>query len=97
VRDYSLVFPGHFAEDAALIEAKGWLVGVAIEVGEDHYRPEFYDPVRLAQTVADDLQRDSLVVLDDIIVVPNVTSIAIEAAVRRLADEDFASLRPLPD
>jgi hypothetical protein len=38
-----------------------------------------------------------LVVLDNIIVVPSVTLVAIEAAIRQLADEDFASLSPLSE
>lgn len=94
--DYSLVLPGHFKEDAWLIEAKGWLAGVTIEVGDERFRLEFYDPVRLAQTVADELDQGGLIVLAHVIVVPRVTLAAIEAAVQGLADQDFALLRARP-
>jgi hypothetical protein len=68
---------------------------VTIIVGSERHRPEFYDPVRRQQTVADDVERSGLAALDNIIVVPEVTRGRIEEAVRRLADEGFASLRRL--
>jgi hypothetical protein len=95
VRGYSLVLPADFDEVAWLIETEGWFAGVTIEAGTDRYRPEFYDPVRLAQTIADEVRRSGIAVVENIIVVPAVTLDAIEASVGRLADEDFASRRAL--
>jgi hypothetical protein len=95
VRDYSLAFPAHVDEEASLIEARGWLAGVTIQVGDGSYPLEFYDPVRLAQTVADDLRTQGMSVLDNVVIVHEVTVTAIRAAVRQLAEQDFAALRAL--
>ena len=96
MRDYSLLFPDHFDEEAPIIASKGRLDGVTIIAGRERYLPEFYDPVRLEQTVADEVARSGHAALDNIIVVPEVTRARIEGAVRRLADERFVSLRPRP-
>jgi hypothetical protein len=96
VRDYSLAFPDDFDQEAALIETKGYFPGLRVFAGGDEYQPEFYDPVRLAQTVEDDLRHDIVFVADNVVVVTAVTRALIEQAVAHLATSDFRSLRPLP-
>jgi hypothetical protein len=56
-----------------LFETKGWLQGVAILVGDVRYEPDFYDPVRYAQTLADDVEVDGFAVPENVVVVAAVT------------------------
>ncbi len=94
--EYTLVIPSHFDEDASLIATKGWLQGVAILVADRRYEPVFYDPVRFAQTVTDDVRDQGVAVPENVVIVPEVTRVHIEGAVSRLAADDFALLRALP-
>jgi hypothetical protein len=96
MREFSLIFPEHFDEDASLIESKGWLAGVTVVVGIQQCSPEFYDTTRFAQTVADDVRLDGMAVPENIVVLPEVTRGSVENAVQQLAESDFAGLRPLP-
>ena len=50
--------------------------------------------MRFAQSVADDVEVDGIVVPENVVVVPEVTQTQIERAVKRLAAAAFASLRP---
>lgn len=97
MRNYSLNFPEHFDEQAPIIAAKGWIDGVVIVAGDRCYRPEFYDPPRFAQTVADDVDETGMVVPHNIVVIPKVTREHVEEAARRLAEADFVRLRPMSD
>lgn len=92
---YSLLLPDCFGEDESIIESKGWLAGVTIEAGTARYEVEFYDPVRFAQTIADDVRENGCVVPENVVVVPAVTRRHVEVAVERLAGSGFASLRTL--
>jgi hypothetical protein len=65
-------------------------------VGNERYRPEFYDTARFAQTVADDVRLDGMAVPENVVVLSEVTRGSVENAVRQLAESDFAALRPLP-
>ncbi|GHH59015.1 hypothetical protein GCM10018781_01360 [Kitasatospora indigofera] len=74
--------------DWAIQQAKGWLeVTVAWEGGRRAV--EVYDPVRLAQSVAVELNRLGHFTARDLLVVPSVTREHVEAAVSAIADEDF--------
>jgi hypothetical protein len=96
MREFSLIFPERFDEDAWLTESKGWLAGVTVVVGTQEYSPEFYDTVRFAQTVADDVRLDGMAVPENIVVLSEVTRDSVENAVLQLVESDFAGLRPLP-
>lgn len=86
--------PDWSKDDAWLHKTKGWLQGVAIVVGDVRYEPEFYDPVRYAQTLAADVEADGFAVPENVVVVSAVTRTEIRRAVERLAATGFASLRP---
>ncbi len=92
---YTLVMPDGLEDDAWLFETKGWLPGIAIVVGDVRYEPDFYDPVRYAQTLADDVEVDGFAVPENVVVVSAVTPTEIRLAVERLAATGFASLRPV--
>src|SRR4051794_25709204 len=91
---YSLVMPNGFDEDAGMIATKGWLGGVTILAGDVLYDVDFYDPVRFAQTVADEFEADGIAVPANVVVVAEVTHVQIARAVERLSAAAFASLRP---
>lgn len=74
--------------DWAVQEAKGWLE-VTVVRGGGRRVVEVYDPVRLAQTVTDELGRCGRFSAANLVVVPSVTAENVEAAVTALADEGF--------
>jgi hypothetical protein len=93
VTDYSLALPDHLDEDAGTIEAKGWLADATVTLSDGRSLSlSFYDPARLAQEVADELDRTGFFAERNLIVVPNVTREQIERAVRELSETDFAGL-----
>ncbi|WP_157597301.1 hypothetical protein [Streptacidiphilus rugosus] len=74
--------------DWAVQEAKGWLnVTVAWDGGRQVV--EVYDPVRLAQAVADETARLGLFTARRLLVVPSVTRENIESAISAIAGKDF--------
>ncbi len=92
---YRLVFPDYFDNRAAEIEAKGYFADVTIEAGGLQYRPVFYDPTRLAQTIDDELRIGTPANTEpNVVVVKRITRLDIELAVAHLADADFADLSP---
>ena len=72
--------PDHFDADAAVIEAKGWLEGVVIEVDGVEHRPVFCDAVRLSQEVADAVAAQGFFYERTLVVVPAVTREHVERA-----------------
>ena len=86
---YRIRYPPHFETDGQIIEAKGWFLGVVVEVdGVEHY-PMFYDPDRLSQECADAVARNGFFYEQNIVVVPRVTRDHIEAAVDKLSRSGF--------
>ncbi|MFD0256842.1 hypothetical protein ACFVH7_00985 [Kitasatospora indigofera] len=87
--DYRIEWPVPMDEyDWAIQQAKGWL---AVTVAWDGGRRavEVYDPDRLAQSVAVEVNRLGHFTARDLLVVPSVTREHVEAAVSAIGDEDF--------
>jgi hypothetical protein len=84
VTDYSLVFPEWFDDHAWEVESKGWFGEAKLTFTGKSYRINFYDPVRLAQEIADELERGSPFFEPNLVVVPSVTRQDMETAVQFL-------------
>ena len=95
VSTYTLVMPDGFEDDAWLFVTKGWLPGVTIFVGDVRYEPEFYDAVRFAQTLVDDVNVNGFAVPENVVVVREITLMQVQRAVERLAAAGFVALRPV--
>jgi hypothetical protein len=65
-------------------------------VGDVRYEIELHDPVRFAQTGADDIETDGIAAPVTVVVPREVTYAEIDGAVRRLAAAAFVPLRPTP-
>jgi hypothetical protein len=78
---YEIEFPKGFDEFEWEVEAKGWLQGVVVTIERRRYRVTFYDPTRLAQDIADELQEKSVYLESNVLVVPSVTRAHMEKAV----------------
>jgi len=89
---YEITYPDGLDEyDWAEIEAKGWLDVVVTWPG-GRRTLSLYDPVRLSQTIEDDVGRHGYFVAATMIVLPAVTRAGIERAVARMAEANFAEL-----
>ncbi|ANM30465.1 hypothetical protein ABI59_14135 [Acidobacteria bacterium Mor1] len=85
-REFRVEFPVFFEEcDWQTIEAKGWLTGVVVVARDRRSTVTFYEPVRLGQTIEDDLSTDAIFFERNLIVLPSVTRRNMEAALDRMA------------
>ena len=83
---YKLILQDWCDEEEQMVEAKGYYPA-AIEFDGQTVQVEFYDPVRLSQTVDDDVARQSYFVEQKkIIVVEKVTRGEMEKAARKAAE-----------
>ena len=96
--EHELELPEDFAEYEYEYEAKGYLAGARILRGGEHAQVVFYDPVRLAQDIEDELAAGNCPAYPNLVVVPEITKQSITRAVESLAESDFAELvfRPTP-
>jgi hypothetical protein len=78
--------------DWAMIEAKGWLE-VTVRWADGERVITFYDPVRLAQTVHDELAQQGHFAEPGLVVVPAVTKDAIESTVTVMAQHNVIEVR----
>ena len=87
--DFQIEWPAPMDEyDWSVQEAKGWLdVTVAWDGGRKVV--EVYDPVRLAQSVEDEVARTGRFTARRLLVVPRIAPESIEAAITAVADESF--------
>ncbi|MDR2564896.1 MAG: hypothetical protein LBC97_02330, partial [Bifidobacteriaceae bacterium] len=76
-----LVLPDGFDEYAWVVEAKGWYQSARLKLDGRMIPVEFYDPCRLAQTVADEVEGRGRSLLTRVIVVERVTREAMIEAV----------------
>jgi len=81
---YSLVFPKDFDEHESEVTAKGWFGNARLISSGRQYRLIFYDPVRLGQTIEDDLQSECVFFEPNLIIVRSVTRSDMEKAVEFL-------------
>lgn len=77
-----VIFPADFDKYAGEVEAKGWLSGALLSVSGKEYSLTFYDPVRLAQTIHDELERGNVFYEPNLVVVRAVTRSEMEVAGR---------------
>lgn len=80
-----LEFPEGFDDFAWEAEAKGWLPGVRVRVGDRAYTLTFYDPVRLAQDLEEALEQRVVFAERNLLVLKEVTRANIVAAVAEIA------------
>ena len=52
--DYRINFPDFFDDEEWVFESKGWII-LVLTYRNKNYELVFYDPVRLMQTINDDL------------------------------------------
>jgi hypothetical protein len=90
--EHELELPEDFADYEYEYEAKGYLAGARILRAGEHAEVVFYDPVRLAQDIEDELAAGNCPTYANIIVVPEITQEAIARAVQSLAESGFAEL-----
>jgi hypothetical protein len=89
---YSLVFPEDFDDYEWEITTKGWFGEARLNLSGKQYRLIFYDPVRLSQTIEDDLQHRSAFFEPNLIIVRSVTRSDMERAVELLVRSGETSL-----
>jgi hypothetical protein len=89
---YSLIFPEDFDEYESEVTAKGWYGNAGLSHSGKVYRLIFYDPVRLGQTIEDELQRGRAFFEPNLIVVRSVTRSDMERAVELLVRSGQTSL-----
>ena len=80
--DYVLSFPPDFDGYAWEVEAKGYFSLAVLTVRGKRYCINFYDPVRLQQTIDD--QRDGIYFEPNLVVIASVTRVNMEKAIERL-------------
>jgi hypothetical protein len=78
---YSLYLPIDFEDYESECESKGWFRGATLVVSGERYVLSFYDPARLHQEIADELQKQVVFAEPNLLVVPSVTRKNIEKAV----------------
>jgi hypothetical protein len=79
--EYSLYFPVGFEDYESEYESKGWLHAATLVVSGQRYVLSFYDPARLHQEIADELEKQVVFAEPNLLVVPSVTRENIEKAV----------------
>jgi hypothetical protein len=79
-----LVMPDGFDESESEIELKGWISGVVLTIEGKRHSLTFYDPVRLAQEIGDQLRRSSIFFEPNLVVVESVTRSAMQSAAESL-------------
>lgn len=87
-----VLFPDWYDELAEVVaEHKGWLPEVRVELADGRRVPvHFYDPVRLAQDLEEDVKWGRPCIAEPgLIVVPTVTREAIRQAVAYLSGTDY--------
>jgi hypothetical protein len=83
---YTLTWPDGFENFSWELESKGWFVGLEIVVEGKTLRPTFYDPVRLAQDIAEDISNSGVFSEPYLIVIERLTPKNIESTIASLAE-----------
>lgn len=85
VNNPQVEFPEGFDDFGWEAEAKGWLPGVRVRLVGHTYTLTFYDPVRLAQDLEEELRQRAMFAEKNLVVVNEVTRACVIAAVAELA------------
>jgi hypothetical protein len=93
--DFSFELPQDFAEYEWEVEAKGWFPDAKLVVTGKTYRLNFYEPVRLSQEVASELERGKAFFEPNLLIVRSVTRAhMIQAAEQLMQAGQLSSLVP---
>lgn len=85
-----VVIPDDFDDlDWSMAETKGYLDGVTVQVDGELVGVTFYDPVRLAQDIEDDIRNRRLPHWKRLLVVAWVDRDAVQTAVDEVPDDFF--------
>jgi hypothetical protein len=96
VFDYKLIFPYDFDDYAWEVESKGCFDGVQLEYQGKIYKLNFYDPIRLAQEIADELIAQNVFIEDNLLVIKSVDRLNIQNAIEFLINsEKLCLLKPI--
>ncbi len=100
LQPYTIEYPDWYDDRAEYeVPLKGWLDGVIVHLEDgSRYRLCFYDPVRLQQTLNDDAKSGRPYFAEpNLVIVPEVSTDAMQAAISELVRENFFEhLKPLP-
>jgi len=90
-QETNVMFPGGLSEaDEEEARVRGYYGEAVVQSGGQRYSIAFYDPIRLQQTIDDDIRLGRPCFAEPgLVVVPEVTREAMEAAVRELVTEGF--------
>ena len=83
--EHVIELPEGFDDFAWEVEIKGWFQGAIAVIAGQRYRVTFYDPSRLAQEIADELEKSSSFFERNLIVVKSVTRAHMQAAIEVIA------------
>lgn len=93
--DYKLIFPSDFDDYAWEVELKGYFDDTLLEYQGKIYKLTFYDPIRLAQEIADELIARDVFVEDNLLVIKSVDRLNIQNAIEFLINsEKLCLLKP---
>ena len=84
VTDFLIRFPPDFDDYGWEVQSKGWFDGADVVWEGAVMRVTFYDPVRLAEEIDEEVAASRTPAFRNLIVVPVVTREAMEHAVRAL-------------
>ncbi|ENW96435.1 hypothetical protein [Acinetobacter sp. NIPH 298] len=87
MKNYSLDFPDDFDLEEWIWETKGWIT-LTINYRNQKFELNFYDPVRLTQTMTDDLHSQQYFLEQNLIVIPNINRLNIEKVIQDLVNHD---------
>lgn len=91
--EYVLEFPDYFDAYAGEIKAKGCFGDAVLAVSGRRYRLNFYDPVRLAQTIEDHVKKGEAFFEVNLVVVEATTRSHMEnAAAQLVRSQEVANL-----
>ncbi len=85
-----LSLPADFQDYAWEVEAKGVFWGASVCLGDRVVAVTFYDPVRLSQDIAEELEQCHFMGLHRVLVVPCVNEEQMRMAIDRAPIEFFA-------
>ncbi len=92
-----LILPSEFDEDSWLWEAKGFYSSAIVNAGGKSYSLKFYDKVRLAQDIEEELDAAACFFENNLVVISSITRAHMEAALVSLAAEKaFQRFTPMP-
>ena len=90
---YKIHFPETFDEYEWEIEAKGYFEGIVLKVENRSYKLNFYDEVRLAQDISEELAKGSIFTYNNLVVIKDVNTSLITTAIEKMVElklyEDF--------